>query len=296
MKFSRILPLFLASAFACQISAAADRLTVFAGNYPLIYFAERIGGPLVDARFPIPPDIDPGYWKPTDKDVIAMQKADAVFLNGATYENWFTKVSLPSSVLYTTSREFEKDFIVVKDAVAHTHGNGKTHAHDGIASTTWLDMKQARLQAEAVLEVLVRKLPEGKKVLKKNFEGLAKELKDLDKQFAKAGKALAKVPLFASHPVYQYAERAYELDLESVHWEPGIVPDSKELASFQEKLKSHPAQWMIWEGSPKEESVAKLRELGVGSIVFDPCGNRPGEGDWLSVMKENLAALQSIAQ
>ncbi|MDF1859010.1 MAG: metal ABC transporter substrate-binding protein [Verrucomicrobiales bacterium] len=296
MNPSRILSLFLAVAFACQISAAAERLTVFAGNYPLIYFAERIGGPLVDARFPVPPDSDPGYWKPTDQDVIAMQKAEAVFLNGATYEKWFSKVSLPSSILYTTTREFEKDFIVVKGAVTHTHGNGKTHAHDGIASTTWLDMKQARLQAESILEVLIRKLPGEKKLLKKNYEGLAKELKDLGKQFGKAGKALGKVPLFASHPVYQYAERAYGLDLESVHWEPGIVPDSKELASFQETLKSHPARWMIWEGTPKEESVAKLTELGVGSIVFDPCGNRPEEGDWLFVMKQNLAALQSIAE
>lgn len=275
--------------------SAADRVTVFAGNYPLVYFAERIGGSLVDARFPVPRGIDPSYWKPKDEDVIAMQKADAVMLNGATYEKWFSKVSLPSSILYTTSREFEDDFIVVKDAVSHTHGNGHTHIHDGIASTTWLDLKQARMQAEAVRDVLLKKLPDHRKELKKNFSTLEKDLRELDKGFSRAGKALQGIPLFASHPVYQYAERAYDLDVVSLHWEPGDVPDQKEMASFREKKEKHPGKWMIWEGTPGEESVAKLKELGVGSVVFDPCGNRPEEGDWLSVMRKNLAALQSMA-
>jgi zinc transport system substrate-binding protein len=51
---------------------------------------------------------------------------------------------------------------------------------------------------------------------------------------------------------------------------------------------------MIWEGEPLPESVAKLKEMGIESIVFDPCGNRPDEGDFLSVMKNNVANLRRI--
>ncbi|NBO50675.1 MAG: hypothetical protein EBU80_13370 [Chitinophagia bacterium] len=44
---------------------------------------------------------------------------------------------------------------------------------------------------------------------------------------------------------------------------------------------------MIWEGEPEKESVAKLEAIGVKSLVFDPCGNVPDGGNFLSVMKAN---------
>jgi zinc transport system substrate-binding protein len=51
---------------------------------------------------------------------------------------------------------------------------------------------------------------------------------------------------------------------------------------------------MIWEGDPNPDSVKKLEKLGLGSMVFDPCGNVPAEGDFLSVMKENVENLRTI--
>ena len=41
-------------------------LSVYVVNYPLQYFAERIGGGHVDVRFPAPPDQDPAFWNPSD--------------------------------------------------------------------------------------------------------------------------------------------------------------------------------------------------------------------------------------
>ena len=38
----------------------------------------------------------------------------------------------------------------------------------------------------------------------------------------------------------------------------------------------------------------KLAELGLASIVFDPCGNTPGKGDYLAIQRKNLAALANI--
>ena len=37
-------------------------LLVYTVNYPLLYFAERIGGRQVQAELPIPEDIDPASW------------------------------------------------------------------------------------------------------------------------------------------------------------------------------------------------------------------------------------------
>ncbi len=48
-----------------------------------------------------------------------------------------------------------------------------------------------------------------------------------------------------------------------------------------------------WEAEPLSEAAAKLDEQAVGSVAFNPCANRPGTGDWLSMMRENVAAFDT---
>jgi zinc transport system substrate-binding protein len=96
----------------------------------------------------------------------------------------------------------------------------------------------------------------------------------------------------ASHPVYQYFARRYEINLQAVLWEPETVPDEKAMTDLQAILAKHAAKWMIWEGDPAAESVAKLQAIGVQSLVFSPSGNVPEKGDFMSVMQANVAALE----
>lgn len=60
---------------------------------------------------------------------------------------------------------------------------------------------------------------------------------------------------------------------------------------LEQILARHPAQWMIWESPPLPGTVQKLERLGVKSTVFDPCGNVPQKGDYLSVMRQNVSNL-----
>ena len=58
-------------------------------------------------------------------------------------------------------------------------------------------------------------------------------------------------------------------------------------------LAEHPARLVLWEGEPLPETRARLESLGLRSIVYDPCGNIPASGDWLSVMQGNAERLES---
>jgi ABC-type Zn uptake system ZnuABC Zn-binding protein ZnuA len=78
----------------------------------------------------------------------------------------------------------------------------------------------------------------------------------------------------------------------SVVWEPDEFPDPSQWKSLQNLAQAHTAKWMLWEGKPNDESVERLTQMAIGSIVFDPCANTPAQGDFLSVMKDNLAALK----
>jgi zinc transport system substrate-binding protein len=83
------------------------------------------------------------------------------------------------------------------------------------------------------------------------------------------------------------------LNLKSLHWEPDEEISYRQWNELQETLQNHPAQWMIWEGEPMQKSVEKLQESGINSLVFDPCGNRPDKGDFLTVMQANIENLRS---
>ena len=118
-------------------SLASEPITVFVVNYPLKYFAERIGGEYVKVLFPAPGGIDPAFWIPDIQTISAYQQADLILLNGAAYSKWVDKVSLPQSKLVNTSRKFKDQYITIEGAVTHSHGSGGEHAHEGVAFTTW---------------------------------------------------------------------------------------------------------------------------------------------------------------
>ncbi len=76
-----------------------------------------------------------------------------------------------------------------------------------------------------------------------------------------------------------------------MHWEPDEPPTEAMWQELKELVADHPAQWMVWEGEPAEATVKRLEAMGIGSVVYAPCGSTPQEGDFLSVMRENAAGL-----
>jgi zinc transport system substrate-binding protein len=265
---------------------------VFTTNYPVTWLAERVGGDAVEVVLPVSADGDPAFWEPTEADVAAFQSADLILRNGATYEKWADKVSLPESTQVDTSKAFADRFIVIEDTHTHSHGSDGDHSHDGVAFTTWIDLSQAIQQADAIRAAFTSLLPDQAAAFDANFSALRKELEALDADLALAAQTVGDAPLVASHPVYQYLARRYGLNIRSVLWEPETVPDEEAWGELTKILANHPARAMIWEGEPAEESVRKLNEIGVESIVFDPCGNRPDTGsDFISVLRENIANL-----
>ena len=267
---------------------------VYVVNYPLQYFAERIGGEYVDVVFPAPADGDPAFWKP-DADVIAAyQNAELVLVNGATYAKWTRNASLPASSLINTTALVRDQYINVEQAATHAHASGEEHAHYGTAFTTWLDSDMAVAQAEAVRKALAGIRPQHAETFQQNCAALLTDLRDLDRQLTVLVGDQTELPLVCSHPVYQYLTRRYSLNTRSLHWEPDVVPSEEMWTELQELLGEHPAKFMVWEGDPLAESVDRLAQLGVSSVVFDPCENVPDEGDFLEVMLSNVANLQAV--
>ena len=283
--------------FQCiSFAAASSTLTVYTVNYPLAYFAERIGSDHVNVVFPAPADVDPAYWMPDKEMISRYQKADLILLNGAHYAKWVEKVTLPRAKMVNTSRKFKDRYIQMEAEVTHSHGAKGEHAHEDAAFTIWLDFELAVKQAKAIEKTLSRKMPEQSAVFKKNRAVLEKDLLGLDQGIKKIVVSNRDKPFLASHPVYDYLQRRYSLNLQSVHWEPDEDISFNQWNELKKILQNHPAKWMIWEGKPMKKSVEKLQESGINSLVFNPCGNRPDKGDFLTVMQANIENLRKAYQ
>ena len=270
------------------VSIAADRLVVYAVNYPLQYFAQRIAGNHAEVVFPVPPDVDPAFWQPDAATISGYQHADLVLLNGATYAKWISRVSLPRRKLVDTSASFSDRYIQTKGGATHSHGREGPHSHAGTAFTTWLDFSQAAEQARAVRDALSRIMPAQRDTFASNYQALEHDLLDLDARLKTIVSRDPAKPMIASHPVYQYLARRYSLNLKSLMWEPDAMPPETEWLALAKLREGHPAAWILWEGKPSHKTSERLQQLGVLSTVFDPCGNRPVAGDFLSVMSDNL--------
>jgi putative ABC transport system permease protein len=277
------------SATAAPVASpsAGIRKRVAVVNYPLAYFTRRIAGDRVEIIFPVPREEDPAFWKPREDDIRQYQQADLILLNGAEYAKWLPAAVLPLTRQMVTSRSFVDRYVKNGEVVTHSHGPQGMHSHGLIDFNTWMDPQQAALQAQTIHDELVRLMPDAAKEFDANLEALEKDLADLDGLLAAISAQLGKEPLLASHPVYQYAARRYDWNLQAMHWEPDEMPTEAQWQELAAMHLKHPARLMIWEEEPLPAVAGRLRGMGVEPVAFETCANSPASGDYLSAMKAN---------
>ncbi len=283
---------------APQTPAPEGRLKIYTTFYPTTYFAERIGAGSVAVVCPCPAGVDPAWWMPDDKIVQAYQQADLIIINGASFEKWLDKVTLPESRLVDTTRPLADEFIMLSDAVTHSHGPRGTHSHAGIDGHTWLDPVNAKIQAGQIKEALVKRLPDHRSTFEQGYAALASDLDALNSRLKALTANVADQTLLNSHPAYNYLARRYGWRVKYFHLDPATMPDSATLSEIGVFLEHQPAKYLLWESEPSAEIAARLREVhGLESIVWSPCesleAKRIEDGeDFLSVMNANVDRLQ----
>ena len=264
---------------------------VFVVSYPLAYFARRIGGEIVDVHFPVPRHVDPRVWRPDANVINAFQQADVIFINGADFARWTNRVSLPGSKVVNTTANAVGEYISSVDGVTHQHGPEGTHTHTGFASTTWLDFKMAATQARAIKDALTKRLPQNATAFQVRFEKLLAELDALDEKLLNVSADTEPPELLCAQPVYQYLARRYHLRVQCVQWERGQMPSEAAWEDLADRLGGLAANGMLFEKEPLPEIRERLHRLGIEVIVYDPASNIPESGDFLEVMRENVANL-----
>jgi zinc transport system substrate-binding protein len=270
---------------------------VYTTFYPTTYFAKRMAGDLADVVCPLPGDADPIFWQPDEDTIRRYQMADLIVVNGAEFEKWVAKASLPDARVVDSASTLEDDLIEFTEATTHTHGPTGEHAHEGVDGHTWLDPVNARSQAAEIAQGLKSLLPGHEETIGERFEALAADLDDLDAELQRMSESYGGKAIFASHPAYNYLARRYGWNVVNLDLDPEAMPDAETLEAIRAKLAENPSRYLLWESEPKAEIAEKLRaELGLRSVLVSPCEmmeESDGE-DYLTVMRANLKRLEPV--
>jgi zinc transport system substrate-binding protein len=271
-------------------------ITVITSNYPLYYFAGQITSGMHGEVEIILPEMegDPANWQPDSKAITLLQGSDLLVLNGAGYESWLGWVTVPEDLLLDTSGSFADRLIPVENETVHQHGPAGEHSHKGYAFTVWLDPELAIEQSRSIHQALTRLLPDQAALLDQGLDTLTQSLGQLDREQKQLFDKLGSQPVLFSHPVYQYLQARYRINGASVHWEPGEQPTTSDWIDLGNMLASHPAGLMLWEETPLQAVSSKLLESGVRTVPFHTASNRPENGDYLDVMRDNILRLESV--
>ncbi len=275
-------------------AVAQDKPQIVAVNYALQYFAERLVGDAVEVVFPVPQDVDPSFWRPSIADISMIQSADLILLNGAGFATWVDRVSLPRSKLVNTTAGIEDQFIVT-ESITHSHGDGGTHSHEGLASYTWLDPTLAIAQAEAIATAITRRDLAPTTEVEARLATLRADLEALD---ATASASLADaqgVSMIATHPRYEYFARRYGLSISALEWEAGAMPTVAEFADLQALVQETDAGLLIWEAVPPAGADEAAAGLNLKSAIFTPLAHQNGTQTYLETFAEAVSTISSAA-
>ena len=275
---------------AVENTLKAKPAEIIVVNYPLFYFTQYLAADLAKVTFPVPNNIDPTDWKPLLEDMIKLQQADLIVLNSSGYSNWLNKIALSSSKLLDSSLSIKSELIPLTEQTTHSHGPKGDHSHSGYALTTWMDPELAKKQVSVISQALIKLWPKQKQSIQLREIELIQKLTNLDTKYQEQASRLKNTNIIYSHPVYQYFERRYHLNGQSLHWEPNIMPSEKQWNRLK-TLSNEKNVLFIWEYFPDPEIVKRMSLMGLNSVVIRPAANS-SKNDWLTEQQSNLKRLK----
>jgi len=275
---------------------------IYTTFYPTTYFAETIAMGKVEVVNACPDDEDAIFWMPDRKTLEAYQKADLIIINGAGFEKWVSRASLPQERLVDSAKALPEPLIRYEKATTHSHGPAGAHAHTGIDGHTWVDPVTALIQSEIIYAAMLTAFPEHRDSFWRGFTKLKEELEALHREFKAISDASSRPPLLASHPAYNYIARRYDWHIQNLDLGPESLLSEAQIDDIASTLQTFPAKVLIWESEPSEDVRQQVAAaLGLKSVVFSPCellsARELADGlNYATVMKTNCNVMRSVLE
>lgn len=270
------LALLLAGATACSATDAPDGPRVLASFYPLEFVAERVGGDDVVVSSITPPGAEPHDLELSPAQVRAVGAADVVVVLSGFQ---------PAVDEAVAARSPERLVDVATQADLDTADDPHF----------WLDPTLLAAVVDPVAEALADALPESAEAFATRAATLREDLAALDAELAAGLATCESRTIVTAHEAFGFLAARYDLEQIGIAGiDPEAEPSPARLRQVAAAIEGRGVTTIFTETllNPKVAEVLAT-DLGLSTAVLDPLESLADpQEDYLSVMRENLAALR----
>ncbi len=185
-------------------------LNTYASFYPIYDFVKKIGMEKVNVSTVVPPGIEPHDFEPTAKQVVELQNADLIFINGAGFEEWLDRIGNDNIVELSKGLSIEN-----ADSVPDPH--------------IWLDPVLVKNLSTAILDALITWDPQNADYYRNNNIEFNTKLDKLNSDIKNNLTDCRLNDFIAFHDAFGYFANRYGLiqhSIEGLAPEAGVNPQS----------------------------------------------------------------------
>ena len=286
MRVALVLLALLVAGCASPSPEPADVLATF---YPLAFAAERLGGGDLRVGTLVPAGVEPHDWEASAQDVARLDRARVMLAQGAGFEPWLQP-------LLANLGEDAPPLVVTTEGLALANRERQEGGEEASAVDphTWLDPQLYRQQVAAVERALIAAWPEHAEGIRARAAALSAELDALHREHEVGLATCDARVVIANHDAYGYLARAYGFELVAISGlSPEAEPSPDAIARAVDVAREHDLEIVFFEElvSPRVAEVV-AEEVGAQTRVLSPIEGRPPEGDYLTLMRQNLANLR----
>ncbi len=263
-----------------QISSNNTNLKIFSSFYPIYDFVKKIGKDRVDVSTIVPAGIEPHDFEPTAKQIIELQKADVIFINGAGFESWINKMGNATVVDLS------------KDLPAENLGSTQD-------PHIWLDPILVKTYSKTIFEKLISLDPQNTDYYTNNFNEFNNKLELLNLDISRNLTNCDLNDFIAFHDAFGYFVKRYGLTQHSISGSsPGADINPQRIAEAI-KLAEQLGVSIIFSEDNIEPRLSNTiaNEIGGKVLILSPIEMITREEqalnkDYFSKMYENLDNLK----
>lgn len=287
--------LALALIVACSWSAVSLRIvctTTIVGDV-----VARIAGEGNELTILLPVNADPHAFEPTPQDLVAITRADVVFLNGAGLEGNLDPILENASGLVVALSD-DLDLLLL-DASDHEDSKHEQD-HDEADPHVWFDPTYVVAWVNLITDVLTEQDPGGESKYRARADAYRAELAELDAWIEEqvSGLPREKRKLVTDHAVFGYFATRYGFEQVGTVF-PGLSslsePSARDLASLEETIVALGVP-VLFVGTTVNRSLAEQVAADTGTrivILYTGSLSEPGgpASGYLELMRYDVTAI-----
>ncbi|MCZ7555733.1 MAG: metal ABC transporter substrate-binding protein [Bacteroidia bacterium] len=296
LPLSTILLVLLLSAGCADRREDDARPLVVVSIQPLAHWVDAVGGDALRVITLLPSNANPHTFELLPRQIEDASDARLLLTIGAGLEPWADKLAQNMKSDSTLRLVLSDGEQLLQDAHEHHHGHDHGHVHAFGNPHLWLDPLFAVRSVEKIRDALGRLYPQNAQRFRERAAHYIDSLRQLHADIEAVTTTWTQRRFIADHSSWVYFAERYGLrEAGAIEQQPGREISARELAGLIRMMRASGIRAIFADKRSNARGVTLLAEESGARIAFlDPLGGALTSASYLTLMRENLAAMDGV--